>query len=398
MRNNITRYIIIGISLLVIGYLIYTFSTIVAYVVIAWVLSMLGQPLMRFFQHYFRLEKFKFGKSVSALLTILCFFIILVGILMLFVPLVVQEARALSGLNYDAISQSLEQPLNNIQQWLVNVGVTDEVKPPPQLVQDALANIFTVGSLGAFFSSSLNTVASILAGFASVVFITFFFLRDQGMFTNFIVTLAPQHYEQRIRHTMHDISILLTRYFGGVVLQVSWITIYVSILLSIFGIKNAILIGFFAGVMNLIPYLGPTLGGALGVLIAVSSNLDADFNTVLLPITLKVIGVFVTAQWLDNNFVTPLIYSTSVMAHPLEIFLVILIAAQIGGIVGMVLAIPAYTVLRVIAREFLNQFRLVQKLTERMEEEMEEHPPGSGSLGDNEAQEAHVPNNVIKTD
>ncbi|MBK7872406.1 MAG: AI-2E family transporter [Saprospiraceae bacterium] len=193
-------------------------------------------------------------------------------------------------------------------------------------------------------------------------------MREPGLFFNFMVALVPAKHEQQIRDVLNDISTMLTRYFGGVALQIFLIAVYVSIFLSILGVKNAILIGFFAALMNLIPYLGPALGGGIGILISVSANLDADFTTVILPMMIKVLVVFWTVQMLDNYFLTPYIFSSTVLAHPLEIFITILVGAKIGGVVGMVLAIPAYTVLRVVAREFLSRFKIVKRITGRLDE------------------------------
>lgn len=370
--NNVSRYITIAISLLVAGFLIYTFSDIVMWFVIAWILSMLGQPLMRFFQTYIRIGKFSIGKTGSALLTILCFFIIILGVVLLFVPLVVQEAEALAKIDYQGMGKSLEGPVNQAKEWLAKRGIAVDERSPEQMVRDALVNVLNFGNITDFFGSSIAAVSNLLIGFFSIVFITFFFLQEQGMFINFVTALVPAQYEEQTREVIEDVSKMLTRYFGGVALQIFMIAVYVSIFLSILGIKNAVLIGFFAALMNLIPYLGPTLGGALGVFIAVSTNLDADFYTVLLPITIKVVLVFWTVQLIDNYFLTPYIFSTTVKAHPLEIFIIIIMAAKIGGVIGMVLAIPAYTIIRVIAREFLSRFKIVQQFTKQLDEVFED--------------------------
>ena len=145
------------------------------------------------------------------------------------------------------------------------------------------------------------------------------------------------------------------------------ITIFVSVFLSILGIKNALLIGFFAALINVIPYLGPMIGAAFGVFITISSNLDLEFYNEMLPLLVKVVIVFASMQMLDNFLLQPFIFSNSVLAHPLEIFIIILVGAKLGGILGMVLAIPVYTVLRVVARVFLSEFKIVQKITGGMQ-------------------------------
>ena len=186
------------------------------------------------------------------------------------------------------------------------------------------------------------------------------------MLKNFVIALVPNEYEERVRRVMDDTIYLLTRYFTGILIQITIITTYVSLALSLFGVESALLIGFFAAIINVIPYLGPIIGAAFGVLVTVSLNVDADFYAQTLPLILKVILVFASMQLIDNFILQPWIFSTSVLAHPLEIFIVILVAAKIGGIVGMILAIPVYTMVRVVARTFLSEFKIVKKITYSM--------------------------------
>ena len=150
----------------------------------------------------------------------------------------------------------------------------------------------------------------------------------------------PLDFEGQTREAVSITSELLIRYFIGILLQTTIITVFVSVFLTILGVKNALLIGFFAGFMNIIPYLGPIFGASFGLLITISSNLNEPFYSVLFPIIIKVMIVFAIIQLIDNIILQPNIFSKSVKAHPLEIFIVVLIAGKLGGILGMVLAIP----------------------------------------------------------
>lgn len=107
----------------------------------------------------------------------------------------------------------------------------------------------------------------------------------------------------------------------------------------------------------------------MGCLIALTSNLQVDFYSEIIPILLKVIVTFSATQMLDNFVISTYVQSKSVQAHPLEIFLVVIMGAKLGGVWGMVLAIPTYTVLRVIAKIFLSEFKLVRTLTRDMTDE-----------------------------
>ena len=365
--NNLSRYIAIAISLILIAALVYFFSDIVAYVLVAWVLSMIGQPLMRFFQKRIRIGRFSVGPSLSAVLTLLSYFVIFVFLIYLFVPLIVEQARNLSEVNYNSIANALKEPLQQINNWAQRIGLVQAGDSAEGQLQHILKGWFEPAKIGDFFSSLLGMAGNLLFAIFSVVFISFFFLKEQGLFVNFLAAVVPSEYEQSVRNSIVDISRLLTRYFGGILLQMTAITIFVSLFLGILGVKNALLIGFFAALINVIPYLGPMIGASFGIFITISSNLDLDFYTQMLPLLGKVVLVFAAMQMLDNFLLQPYIFSNSVLAHPLEIFIVIMMGAKINGIVGMVLAIPVYTVLRVIARSFLSEFKIVQKLTGGME-------------------------------
>ena len=207
---------------------------------------------------------------------------------------------------------------------------------------------------------------SCFIGIFSVVFITFFFLKEEGLFASFLAAIMPQEYDAKVHHALSDIAIMLRRYFRGLVLQMLSVATFVTIALSLLGIKNALLIGVLAALLNVIPYVGPIIGAVFGIIFTISSGLDLDFYTQMLPQIIKVAAVFAAAQMLDNYILQPYIFSNSVLAHPLEIFIVVLMGAKINGVLGMVLAIPFYTILRAVAGAFLSEFHIVQHLTERM--------------------------------
>lgn len=206
-----------------------------------------------------------------------------------------------------------------------------------------------------------------MVGFVSVLFISFFFLKDENLFENGILVFVPAKHHQATRNVISSSKTLLMRYFIGVMLELIGVMSMITIGLLIFGVQNALLIGFFGGIMNIIPYLGPILGSTIGFIIGVTATLAFGAYDDLLPVIAKLGGVFIVAQVIDNNILVPLIYSKSVKAHPLEIFFVIIMGGSLAGLIGMLLAIPVYTVLRVIAKEFFQQFKVVQKLTAKID-------------------------------
>lgn len=160
---------------------------------------------------------------------------------------------------------------------------------------------------------------------------------------------------------------LLTRYFIGLCIDLTLVISLMTLGMWILGFKNALMIGFFVGIMNIVPYVGPFIGASIGILLGLSSNLELDFSTQMVPLIFEMLGVFVIVNLLDAMVLQPTIYSNSVKAHPLEIFLVIMMAGSIAGIPGMMLAIPSYTVLRIVAKEFFNKFYLVKSFTKNID-------------------------------
>ena len=414
------KYLFALIPLAIVGGLLYYFSDIVTYVVLAWALSMVGAPIVMKLRKYL-------GKNLSAGITVGLFVLLIGLILWIFIPPLLQQAKNLTEVDYNKMINGLEQPIEDWNQWLVDRGlledktlVADVVKAEPipekkhlvstqvipldSLLSDStkvghnIALVINIDNesiyqeransrneaaddgnlldiqkgiykylnpsiIPSIFSTFIGFFGNILVAIMSILFITFFFLKEQGLFNNMITSILPNKYEGQTFTAIDQSSKLLIRYFVGVVIQIMIITIFVSVALSILGVKNALLIGFFAALMNIIPYIGPILGASFAILITLSSNLALPFYDEMLPLLFKVMGVFMVMQFFDNFILQPNIFSKSVKAHPLEIFIVVLMGAKIGGILGMVVAIPIYTVLRVLAKVFFSEFKVVQSIT-----------------------------------
>jgi len=365
--NFLNRNIFWIIGLTVLAGVVYYFSDIVAYILIAWVLSMLGRPILVFYRKHLSVGRFRLGPSGAAGLTILTFYALLTGVLFIFVPTIVAQARNLSTIDYQAIGEKLRPMFFNLDVQMHQVGLLSPGESLAMKTQEALSAWFKPTLVGDFLGEFLGLAGNVVVTFASVTFILFFFLQDSRLFTDIMHAVVPDKAEQKVQIAVNESSIVLTRYFRGLLIQLAVFSFATTVILWMLGVKNALLIGAFGGIFNVIPYIGPILGMVLGGFITISSNLDSDLSLIL-PMLLKVMGTFFAVQALDNNIVGPMIMSKSVQAHPLEIFIVTLAAAKLGGVVGMVIGIPVYTVLRVIARNFFSQFKLVQRLTGRLEE------------------------------
>lgn len=358
---------IAGLALL--ATVFYYFSDIVTYLLLAWVLSMLGRPLMVFFQRRLRVGRFRLGTDAAALLTILVFYGALVGLMLMFVPTIVAQARNLAAVDYQALGEKLKAPFAYWDTQLHQMGLLNMGESLATKSQELAGKWFKPALLGDFLNAFLSTAGNIVVTLTAVTFILFFFLKDNNLFIDILHAFVPNSMESKVRQAVQESSQMLTRYFTGLIIQVMAFALCVTVILWAFGVPNALLIGVFGGIFNIIPYVGPILGCLFGCFITLSSSIDANADlSLLVPPLLQVLAAFMGTQFIDNNFLGPMIFSNSIKAHPLEIFIVTLIAAKLGGVVGMVVGIPVFTVLRVIARVFFSKFKVVQRLTEHLDE------------------------------
>jgi len=350
---------------LIIIYLVWRFSNIVFYIIIAAVLSLIGRPIVRLFSTI-RIGKYYLPNLLSTLLAMLIMVLVALSFVSLFVPLIARQASVISNIDFNSLNQSLQKPLMDFETFLKQynfLGANETLRQVMKTQLDSLVNFATFSDT---LTSFVGFTGSVFIAVFSIGFLTFFFTRDAHLLYDVIETLTPVKHQHEVQNILHQSKHLLSRYFIGLGIEVTTMITLLSVGLTIGGVHNALLIGFFGGLMNIIPYLGPIIGALVGVLLAVSSVLSYGMYHEVLTIAFIVIGVFAGANLIDNLVLQPLIYSNSVKAHPVEIYLVILIAGSMAGIVGMVLAIPTYTVLRVIAKEFFSQFRVVQRLTQNI--------------------------------
>ena len=367
--NKTARYIFIILGVGVLLYILWYFKSIVAYILISLVLSLIGKPIVDRLVK-FRIRKFKLPVWFSALATLIILWVAFFGFFRIFIPVVANEANYLSGVKVDTLVASIQAPIEKIEFFLnkFRIGKQENISLAKTLAEK-IEEVMSVKAISNMFSSIANILGNIFIAVFSISFITFFFLKDEKMFTNAILLIVPEKHTKAFEHALESVKSLLMRYFVGILAQMTGIITLVTIGLTIVGVgfRHSLVIGLLAGFLNVIPYLGPLLGTIFGTLLGMIVHIDQNFYEELLPMAGYMIIVFITVQVIDNVLFQPLIFSKSVNAHPMEIFLVIMIAGSLAGVVGMILAIPAYTVIRVFAREFFNQFRVVKHLTKRME-------------------------------
>lgn len=370
--NKLERYIIIAAACAIFGFLAWYFKTVLIYILVSAVVALIGRPLTRLLSSI-KIKNFKFPNWLAAVISLITILGVAFSILLLISPLVVEIGQQLSALDVNSLAGQISVPLEKFNHFLCSTF--------PNLGDGFRIEIYIFNQLRellsfSMFSGIISSVTSVLVDFAvaifSICFISFFFMLKEGTFTNIITAILPDKYEERARRASSSISHLLTRYFLGISLE-SLCIATLNALGLIFIAKQdptlALVIAFISGILNVIPYVGPLIGDAIAVLMGVFTYTSSGFGGSFILFLAVILGIFMLTQFIDNYVFQPVIYSNSVKSHPLEIFIVILMAGHISGILGMLIAIPTYTVLRVIAGEFLPNLKFVQQLTKNLKKE-----------------------------
>lgn len=355
ISKGILRALAVLIGVFVLLFFLYKIQSVLMYIGIAGVISLIGRPIVIFLR-----KKFKFNNTIAVVVTMLLFVGVLYGIVRLFIPLIVQEGQNLALLDIELLQVKFKNLYSEIEAYfqLKNINLEQS------LINSTIFEEADISLIPSFLNTVIGGFGSFSIALFSVLFISFFFLKDSKLLERGIITIFPASREMQIRKSSHIIKNLLSRYFVGLIFQILILFIIYTIGLLIIGVKNAIVIAFLCALVNLIPYLGPLIGAFIMVILTMTSLLGQSFSEVILPNTLYVLVVVGIGQLIDNFFSQPFIFSKSVKSHPLEIFLVIIIAGILFGIVGLIIAVPAYTAIKVILKEFLSDNRIVQKLTE----------------------------------
>lgn len=357
IANGILKAIFSVAIILLSLFLIYEVRDVIFYVIVSLIISLVANPVILFLK-----KRLKFKNTLAVSATLFLFFVLFLGILLLFIPLINSQSAHLSLLNTKSIEIKLVEVYSKINIYLKSHNLELQSITNPKELFSAINLTFLTN----FFNSTLNFIGNLGVTIGTTLFISFFLLLDKIKFSEGLKKIIPDQHEERVLNSINKIKHLLSRYFIGLLIQLTIVFVLYLIVLLLFGIENAFIIAFLCAVLNIIPYIGPLISSFLAGVLAILSNLDADFQSVGLPTAIYVTIGFFIVQLIDNNVSSPLIFSKSVDSHPLEIFLVILIIGTLFGITGMIIAIPLYTIIKVVLKEFYPENSIVKALTENI--------------------------------
>ena len=357
---------LMGLGLAVaVGALLWYFREVVVYILVSALFAIIGRPLVRL------LCKIKVGRFVvprwlAATVTLMLLWIVIGGLLSLVVPLIAGKIYELSSLDLRSALEGVQAPLDSLQNYISTIFVLPETHfSISDIIVSTLRRFLNYDTVNAVVSSVINMGMSAVIVLFSVSFITFFFLKEDGLFSAMVSAVFPDKYVDNVHRAVEKISLLLSRYFTGLLTESLIISCIIAVVLLLFGMKveDACFIAVIMGMLNVIPYAGPAVGVLVSIFIGIVSPIDGCTIAYTLAV---ILGTICVVKGVDDFVLQPTIYSSKVSAHPLEIFIVILMAGSVGGIVGLLVAVPSYTVLRVFAKEFFSEVSLVRKLTKEI--------------------------------
>ncbi len=360
-----TRYYLWRIAgVVLILALAFVFFKIVVYLLISAILFLIGAPLTK------KMESIKIrGKhmpdALSAAITLAAIVMVVVVLFKMIVPPLISQADLLSNLNFYDVLQNILTQFPDIDNAVKTYGSAHDLKLALSAQLDSFLNFSNISwAVDHTFSYTLT----ILGGTACVLFITFFFLKDEKLLKDIILAFTPSNQENSVRDILRTSKKMLSKYFTALFVDMLIVGVCAGTLMWILGIDNALIIGFTAGLLNIIPYIGSVITMIVAIFLGVSGCIaHGDYVLIAGTITKTFLGLL-SINLIDGFLVQPFIFSNSVKAHPLEIFIVTLMAATIGGIAGMIVALPVYTILRIVAKEFLSHYKFFQKLTAKIDD------------------------------
>lgn len=357
ITNGILKAIGILSGILLVLLFLYQIQSVIGYIAIAAVISLIGRPIVLLLE-----EKLKFRNTMAVVTTMVLLLGLFLGLIGLFIPLIMKQGHNLSLLNIEALQANIE----NLYLEIISYFDLRKIDLEASIKDSDMISKIDYSILPDFLNSVISGLGSFSIGLFSVLFISFFFLKDSKLFEKGMLTFIPNSKASRWKTSSTQIKNLLSRYFVGLIFQILILFIIYTIGLLIIGVENAIVIAFLCALLNLIPYVGPLVGAFLMLTLTMTSNLGASFSEVILPKTFWVFIVFLIGQLADNFGSQPIIFSKSVKSHPLEIFLIILITGILFGVIGLIIAVPAYTAIKVILKAFLSENQIVKKLTKNL--------------------------------
>ena len=358
-------------TVLIIFSFVYFFPQVLIYILIALVLSFMGNPIVRWLDKL-HFKKFHLPHSLNALIALLVVVGVFVFLAWIIIPFLLGQLSFLINFDYEKLLSYYQPQIDEWQNLLRKYNLIGDNQTFQSMLETQIQKFIGMFNLEKFFSNIVSFIGNAFIFIFSVLFIAYYFLKEDKLFYRGVTLITPPHSHDELARIFFYAKKMLSRYFIGLAIEQVIMMGLISLGMYIIGIKNFFLIGFLYGIFNIIPYVGPFIGGFFGILIGLASLPIEQLNILAVPLIIKMLVVYFICKMIDDFILQPNIYGRSVKAHPLEIFLIILIAGYVGGPLGMVLAVPGYTLFRIVAVELFNNWTFINNLFKNFSQQLED--------------------------
>lgn len=318
-------FLLIGLTLLV--YVLHALDSILLPILFAALLSVLLLPLV------LRFERWKLSRIWAIIFALLLVIVALLGMFYLFGSQIMSLRDELPKLQERAV-----QYFDQIQQWASHKFGYQPISKD-QLIKSGLESFKS--SAGGYLGSTLSTTAGVLSVTTLVPIYIFCFLYYRDHMRQFLFRFVKPDRRTDVLHTMDSIQVVVQAYIQGLLTVIVIVSVLNSIGLLVLGVKFAVFFAIFASVLAIIPYIGILVGSAIPALVTL---VDTGSPTK----ALGVVGVFVFVQFLEGNFITPMVTGSKVSINPMAAIIALILGGELWGTPGMILSIPLVAVLKVV--------------------------------------------------
>ena len=315
------------IGLVFLGLVIIEGRQIIMPLLMAFITGIVLLPIYRF------LKRNKIPEFLAIFLSILLM-IVVISFIIFFIA---SQVTPLIN-DFAQTKENIINHINAISAWFsekTSISTTQQAK-----FIDKQTNKF-IDSAGNFISSTVSSLGSVLIFFGLLPVYTFLILYYKSILRKFVFQWFPSNAHSKVEEAIFETELIIQSYIGGLLIQITYITILLGGSLMFFGIKYAMLIGIIFGILNLIPYIGALFGNLIGVLLTLSSSPD------LSPV-ITVLVVIAIVQFMDNNILMPAIVGSKIKINALASLAGVFVGGALAGIPGMFLSLPIIAVLKII--------------------------------------------------
>ncbi len=329
--ERVVKFIIGAAAIAVALLILYNYSTLVVFLILAMILSYILDPFAN------RLQSAGLNRTFGITLILATVILILVFISTSVIPIIANQMAELTAQlsieNIRRIAVQVENQLTTKFEFLPDGFLEENITA-------VMNELFNVNQISTIVSDALSIFTNIFSAVLVVPFAAFFFLKDGSKIRRDLLQLVPNKYFETTLTVIDKIEQRLGLYFRSVLFQSFLVALSSWTTLSIAGLDNSMSVGIAVGLANTIPYFGPILGYFLSIIVSIIET--GNFSLVAACI----LAIFVV-QMLDNIVFQPMLFSRSADMHPVAILFIILIGAETAGIIGMLVAIPIATVVKI---------------------------------------------------